>query len=235
MAIGPTDIDRLVREVLAALDGDAAGPLPDGESKPTSCTQESGDALVVTARVVTLSELNGRLDSIRRLHVDRKAIITPAVRDELSRRKITLDFVTPACDSTGQLRLVAVASGKSIDPEAFFRGLSLDDVEMVRRTFDCAIESVEHLAGEVAKQNTLGLLLTRHVAAGLCLANRKPGVRAVTGADAKSVAAAADAVGANLLLIDPSGGNLFRLRQAVTAFCSGGVRTCPDVLKKELG
>ena len=96
---------------------------------------------------------------------------------------------------------------------------------------DCLIVATEQLAAETARSDTLGVLLTPHTAAGLCLANRLRGLRAVTGGDAPAVAAAAAAVGANVLVVDPRAGTFFQLKQMVAEFCRGGVRPCPAVFR----
>ncbi len=82
------DIERVVREVLAEL-----GVAPEWLSAtvvPPSPNRQSIAAdsprLVVASRVVTMAEIAGRLDSVRRLVVSREAVVTPAVRDELLRR-----------------------------------------------------------------------------------------------------------------------------------------------------
>jgi len=80
----------------------------------------------------------------------------------------------------------------------------------------------------------LGVLLTRHAAAGLCLANRLRGVRAVTGVEAPAVAVATAAIGANLLVMNPLVGSFFQLKQMVTEFCRGGARPCPEVFRARL-
>ena len=43
-----------------------------------------------------MNEVAGRLDSVRRLVVSREAIVTPAVRDELLRRGIALEYADSA-------------------------------------------------------------------------------------------------------------------------------------------
>jgi hypothetical protein len=68
----------------------------------------------------------------------------------------------------------------------------------------------------------------------MCLANRQRGVRAVSGADAAAVAAAATAVGANLLVVDPAAAGFFQLKQMAAEFCRGGVRACPAVFRDRL-
>jgi len=232
------DIDRMVREVLAALADKGLAPRAENVSSEPAA-ESSPDALVLTTRVVTLSQLHGKLEAIRRLVVPNRAVITPAVRDELRQRSITVEFASESTSTANCcLRLVLAVSdsGVSLKPLAggLVESLSGGDVEVVPKDFDCAIRAVEQLAGELRTANTLGLLITRHVAAALCLANRHAGVRAITATDAKSVARNAAAVGANLLLLDPEGGNTFRLRQAAAEFCRGGVQECPENLREKL-
>jgi hypothetical protein len=64
---------------LGLLEGVAAG-----ESNSTTAE------LTVTDRVVTLRSLEGRLMSVSRLIVSAKAVVTPAVKDELRARRIEL-------------------------------------------------------------------------------------------------------------------------------------------------
>ena len=224
------DIDRIVREVIARLE-----LAPDAD-KPTTASQAPGDGeLVVSARVVTLSEVDGRLESVRRLVVTPQAVVTPAVRDELQRRNVTLAYASPAAGRAADpLRLVMVTAGKCIDPATLVRALSEEPMRVEPQALDCPIAAAGRLAAEVVRPDTLGLLLTRHPAAGLCLANRHAGVRAVSGRDAPAVLAAAADAGANLLVIDPAAGSFFQLKQIVTGFCRGGIRPCPEVFQQRL-
>ncbi len=222
------DIDRVVREVLARLtDAPVARDADETDTDPQD--------LVLDCRLVTLSQLEGRLDGIRRVVVPHGAVITPSARDELRQRKIGLSRDCPGSESellsssTGSSRLVMVTTEPQFDPAKWLDTLDVDS----RRT-DCLIEAVEMLAAEVAKPDTLGLLWTVHVAAGLCLANRRQGVRAVTGRDAPSLRAAAESVGANVAVVDPTGVSTFQLKQIAIEFCRGPVRSCPVVFQKHL-
>jgi hypothetical protein len=86
----------------------------------------------------------------------------------------------------------------------------------------------------LAGAGAVHLIRRRWHAAGLCLANRLRGVRAVTGVEASAVAAATAAVGANLLVVDPLAGSFFPLKQMVTEFCRGGGCPCPDAFRARL-
>ena len=212
------DIERVVREVLAELGvarkADEAArdegrgkwccsPNPPNvpevpEPAPLAQSPLTPGELIIDSRVVTMTEVSGRLDAVRRVVVSREAIVTPAVRDELLRRGIALAY---AESSNGHpatpVRLVMITTGTDFDPAALVAGLTREGLKVEHAASDCLIAATDQLAAEVARPDTLGVLLTRHTAAGLCLANRLGGVRAVAGVDAPAVAAAAAAVGAN--------------------------------------
>lgn len=252
MAEPSMDIDRIVREVLAELGaapgagaGGGAGGLPasaDSElgkqtlaDKPPAAPEISGGDLVVSSRVVTLSEVEGRLGTVRRLVVPPQAVVTPAVRDELHRRNVTLAYATPATAQAARpLKLVLVIAEKHFDPTSLVGALSHEGIEIERHESECLIAASDRLAAEVVKPDTLGLLLTGHTAAGVCLGNRHRGVRAISGTDARAVFTAAASVGANLLVADPGAGSFFQLKQIVTQFCRSGTGQCPEVFRERL-
>ena len=98
------DIERIVRDVLRRLEQDSAGADSGGAasrgsasggsaSAHTSAHDASGGqsgALVVHDRVVSLPQLEGRLEGVRRLQVAPSAVVTPSVRDLLRQRGIEL-------------------------------------------------------------------------------------------------------------------------------------------------
>jgi hypothetical protein len=250
------DVELVVREVLAQLAaahtkgpgtktevrnpiappglGTSVPSLPSQTpSKPT--TPDQPFTLTVTARVVTMNEVLGRLDGIRRLVVSPDAIVTPAVRDELLRRGIALEQADSLKDRAAVVRLALMTARTEFDPASLVAALGREGFRVERSAGDCLIAAVDALASEVTKPDTLAVLVTPHAAAGVCLANRLSGVRAVSGVDAPAVAAASAAVGANLLVVDPGAGSFFQLKQSITEFARGGVRSCPDVFRKRLG
>ena len=258
MAEPPLDIDRIVREVIAELDpgpqasavaqkSEVAGAKRNVDPKacgsgtsqaqppaaPMAATPMS-DTLVLSCRVVTLSEMSGRLEKIRRLVAPPGAIVTPAVRDELRRRNVSLAFAPPPSDSVCRVRLVLVTAGRRFDPTALIRQLGREPIDVEAHPSDCLIAATNLLAGRVVQPGTLGLLLAREMAAGVCLANRHHGVRAASATDPATVSAAIASIGANLLVIDPTAAAFHQLRQTIVEFCRGGARQCPEVFRKQL-
>lgn len=242
------NIERVVREVLAEmglLKAESGAPKAGDGQRPNAASPAlppasvapppaAGD-LSINARVVTMAEVAGRLDGVRRLLVSRGAIVTPAVRDELLRRGILLECGEAQNGRPAtSVRIVLLTVGTDFDATALVAGLAREGVTVEPVALDCLIKASEQLAAETARPDTLGVLLTPHTAAGLCLANRLRGLRAVTAGDAPTVAAAAAAVGANVLVVDPRAGTFFQVKQMVTEFCRGGVRPCPAVFRKQL-
>ncbi len=243
MSPSTIDIELVVREVLAELQAAPQGPVAKPQAvvaplpaEPPS-EQKSSDqpfTLTVAARVVTMNDVAGRLDSIRRVVVSREAIVTPAVRDELLRRGIALDSAKSPNGAPATIRLSLMTARIDFDPTTLMAALGREGFQVMQSSSDCLIAAGDQLATEVRRADTLGVLLTRHAPAGLCLANRLAGVRAIGGIDAPAVAAASAAVGANLLVVDPRAGTFFQLKQAITEFARGGVRPCPEVFRKRL-
>ena len=255
MSLSPAEIESVVRQVLekiAQLDDSAAAAVqaPSAPAAPAPAAQpapacevsaptpapkpapaKTNDAFTVRDRVVTLASLEGRPKSIRRVVVSQGAIVTPAVRDMLREEGLALETgATNGHAAKSSVRLAAITMGTPFDPTPLLTMLRSDGLDIENTNKDCLIESVGELAQAVGSADTLGLLLTKYVPAALCLANRREGVRAVTATTAEETEKAARSVGANLLVIDPrKAGGITQMKMAVRAFCSGGIRACPDV------
>jgi hypothetical protein len=257
MAQTTINIDDVVREVLAQLGLTASGalsangkaaangvpaalpktPSPAPAPPPQPPRAAAGDGeLVVSSRVVALAELKDRLAGVRKLVVPPHAIVTPAVRDELRRRNIALVFgeKSPVAKTTG-VRLVLLVARGAMEPTGLIASLENEGIAVELETSDCLIKSTDQLAAELRKGSTLAVLATTYVPAALCLANRLAGVRAVWGADARTVASDTAAVGANLLVVNPAGAGLFQLRQLVTRFYREPRHESPKVFQERLG
>jgi hypothetical protein len=240
------DIDRVVREVLAEL---KRAPASSSSSSPTTTIVVSSEStaktpppkpsgsgeLVLSMRLVTMEDIGDKLNGIRCVVVNPQAVVTPAVRDALRQRNITLSRVlTPKNASIAPLKLVIVAARSKFDAKLLANTLQSDGLEVKCHTTDCIIDATDRLAGELAEGNALGLLITPHTAAALCLANRLPVLRAVLGCDGDGVESDIRAVGANLLVADPQNISLFKLCRMAGEFFRGGMRPCPDVFRKRL-
>lgn len=86
MNLTPAEIDRIVAEVVRRLRAmTAASSTP----APVAKVRETASELKMEDRVITLSALKGRLDGVNKLIFSNRAVVTPAVKDELKQRGIT--------------------------------------------------------------------------------------------------------------------------------------------------
>ena len=79
MTLSEEQVEWIVREVLRRL-----GVPGDERSSPPAVE------LTISESLVTMRSLEGRLTGIKRLVVPQRAVVTPAVKDELKQRQIEL-------------------------------------------------------------------------------------------------------------------------------------------------
>jgi hypothetical protein len=90
MTFTPEQVETIVLEVIRRL-----GLLETNSTRErgteTNPTRERGsDELTLKDKVVTMRLVEGRLSGVTRLFVNAKAIVTPAVKDELKQYKVEL-------------------------------------------------------------------------------------------------------------------------------------------------
>jgi len=226
-AVVRTDVERIVRQVLAEI----AGGKPVAQSSATS--NGAGD-LVVSKRVVSLADVEGRLTGVTRVIVERGAVFTPAARDELKQHGVSIASAVRAGIKQAKLRIGLAAAETKYDAKAFIAALATDGFEVETLKENCLPGTIDKLCCRV-KHDGVGLLITSSAAAALCLANRQSGVRAALAVNVAAVEGAVSAIGANLLVVDPAGKSLFELRQIVRQWLRGGRPACPAALETLLG
>jgi len=239
MATASTEeIERIVREVMAQLGVASHSAIASVEppTAPSVAPQlPSAGNVFVDLRLVTLESIAGRLQGAKQLLVPPGALITPAVHDELRRKGVTLVRGSAAASKQKELPRVLLVVGRTRhDPALAVQMLGQEGLDVQTESSDCMIASTDKLAAAIAPGETLGVLWTRHTAAGLCLANRHVGIRAVLATSVPATATAVSAVGANLLVVDPTIGTAYEKKQVLRDFCLGGIRECPQALKERL-
>ncbi len=83
MKLSAEEFERIVQEVVRRL-------LELHASTPGS--KPAGSTLTLEDRVVAMESIRGRLEGVSRVCVARRAVVTPAVKDELRERKVTLHY-----------------------------------------------------------------------------------------------------------------------------------------------
>jgi hypothetical protein len=193
MAHDAPDIDWIVREVAARLRAlDAAPRSPAGERPDLS----------IAARVVTLGEVEGRLEGVARVRVERGAIVTPAVRDRLADAGVQLvrNSSTDQSPTGASGAALAIASVDApYHPPDLLRDAGVPLRMVVASSVTAAVAK---LCDVVLRDAVAAVLLTRDAAAAACLANRRRGIRAVVVERADRGEAIFRGVGANLAIFD---------------------------------
>ncbi len=236
-------VERLVREVLAEMGHTVAArsaePPPPrlepatGKQAPRPAGEHS-DGLTIRRRVLTLAELPEKLDGVRQVIVPLGSVVTPLVREELQRRQIKLVEGESEPVASKQAVAILTVAATAYDSAPLAAVLEREGHWVESRREECLIRATGQLAADLASENAMGVLLTSYAAAAICLANRHSRVRAILGAS-DAVASDADAVGANLLVVNPSAHGFFAIKQMASRFLRTGPRQCPKVFRKELG
>ena len=248
--VAPQDAMELWRALFAA--GETAGLVPAGLGARDTLRLEAGMALYGHEIDRATTPWDARLDWTVKLDkgdfVGRAALVAARARGE-SRHLVGYEvesrgIARQGCAIVNDGQQVGVVTSGTWSP-TFEKALGMGyvpvalaavgtAVEIDSTQSDCLMAASDRLAAAVTQENTLGALVTRHTAAALCVANRLAGVRAICVSDAGRLAAAAEAVGANVLVLDPQSG-LFTMKRLLAEFCRDGVRACPEVFQKRLG
>jgi hypothetical protein len=94
MTLSPEQLEWIVAEVVRRLTAAGVARAPTRER--WSCEANHGtvsEDLAIADKVVTLRSIEGRLVGVKRLVVQPRVVITPAVKDELKQRNIELVFL----------------------------------------------------------------------------------------------------------------------------------------------
>lgn len=218
-----TEVERIVREVLERLGVTGNGATVAVDTKQRASEPQS---LALDGRVISVADLAGRLEGVRVVTVPRKAIVTPAARDMLRERGVSLASRAVAVEMRVAARLALGVAESGCDAAELVRCLREDGVEVEQLARTGLASVVEELADRIVRDGRLGVLLTDNPLAAVCRANRHRGVRAAIGNNAVEVGRALAAIGANLLIVEPQGRGAFALRQAARAFWRGACG-CP--------
>lgn len=219
MTVAEIDIETIVREVIRRLREATSGT--ESNIETIAGTQRVAPSLELADRVVTLSSLEGKLSGIETVVVPSRAIITPAARDELKQRKITIERAASAKPSG--VAITTVAGGLTVAVETSglceveLRKLLGKSVNVVKQPAADAAASVKSL-GENVVAGGRGVLITSTPAAAVMLANRTNGVRAAYGFNFPAIRRAKDEIAANLLVIEPAGKSVAELAGMIAEF-----------------
>lgn len=195
--------------------------------------------LTLPGRVITLADVEDRLEGIRRVVLQPRAVVTPAVRDLLQQRGISVFYGGPqaaTADAGAKMAhtptIAVLLVTRRITAQQLDNLLRPEGVTAEYESFECLIRAADR-AAQLCRQGKLVVIITRHMAAEVCLANRLKGVRAIGGRNVQDIAADATSVGANVLVADLNAG-LFGLKRMIRHFVLAS-HECPELFQEKLG
>ncbi len=188
----------------------------------------------LTEKVITASQLEGFSENATVL-VGAKAIITPAARDVIRERHLTIRRLdataTPAVTAEGALGgSVASMTGTPLLRNRLIVVTSNDATEQLwsqlhrqwqRELLGCPDEAADLAIAELSRGGIdVAVILTEQAHRAACMANRSPGVKAAVVRDAGDVANIRRQMRVNTWCIDPSRMSWFELTRLLKATTS---------------
>ncbi len=215
MAISPQEIDRVVRAVLSGF-AQRAAPAEAPEPKPSR--QQ------ISPRVVGLEWLRDHLGSSRVLEIAPSTVVTPAARDELRAQGVELRFMPPhtvSKDTETTHKIYLVNAARNWHAEPLLRQVRRAGIDMQILPERDLVQAIPALAERVRRETSLAVVATEHVAAAVCLANRREALRAASVSQRTDVTAGLEQMGMNVLVANPATLTPFELTTCVHQFYQG--------------
>lgn len=201
----PTElVDKIVREVMLRLQG-LEKTSATTNSPAATTTPENAGALVVNEKVVTTILLRDRLKKQSEVQVQQKAIVTPAVLDELKDRNIRLTRMNETHTATTQ------TGNRNSAPFICVARLSQPFVptDWLREhwgPFDqCCESDFETLGKSLAErldETGRAICFASQPHRAVALLNRQPELRAAFARSNREVAEVITSLAANVLVVD---------------------------------
>ncbi|MDO4576375.1 MAG: hypothetical protein Q4D98_14300 [Planctomycetia bacterium] len=189
-------------------------PVPTPVPQPVPSAKRSTDTFLLEKRVVTLRDVERLPLSVRRLGIPVNALVTPAVLDELSERKITLVRVTEFSQTKKR--------GNGLDVYTVRTGYHAETFLPVwtRAGYVPRLLEGETDFASLRKMldlETLSIVLTSDVDEALCLLNRDDGVFAIQAGSLAKIAGQVRKLSANVVVLDPAQVGAYLTGRLVTA------------------
>ncbi len=228
-------VEQIVRAVLAELragrpSGSVVNP---SQVQGKSFLENAFVSLTLNTKVVSATELEGRLTGVTQLVVPRGAVFTPAARDEIKKHGVTIASAVDMSRAASGTVLHVAAAGTAYNAQPLWQSLIADNIHVETTVSGELPGAIEVLAGTAAS-GRIALLVTEQVASALCLANRSRNVRAALGSNVAAVANAVAEIGPNLLVVDPTGRSVFEMKQSIRHWLRSGQPVCPPALANQL-
>jgi hypothetical protein len=226
------DIDKIVQLVLSDLnvkrpitsERKTVAPLIVPVVKPvTETVAITNNATIdwTSRKLVTLADVKvaALSSAVSEVVVGLRTVVTPSVKDELRKRGLQLRVGTTNKTAASEASNKTIWLGIQLtlpEPSSLVTVLRKQDIEVVT----AVTKTTEVMADEIVKQirERQCIAITTESAKLICIANRNGAVWGINGFDPQQTARDAKLLGANLLVIDPTGKSPFRQSEIVKGF-----------------
>lgn len=184
--------------------------------------------------LITANMLERLVAAGQPITVPRDALITPAARDWLRHTSVPVAYQE---DGKGGIEAAYGIAGEFEQPMIRSAAAAIEDVAGPYRRFDMpasggreSLAVAMELCGAIAtKQIDRGIVLHNHPATVCILANKLPEVRAMVGTCWRATESACQAVGLNVLALQPAVQSYHEIKQIASKFLRCERRTLPAI------
>ena len=196
-------VQALVAEVLRRIRPASAPTEPAAAGQASPAVGPTGVA--VAGRVIALAMLERLPPGTVQVLIEPAAVVTPSARDHARSKGIVIERMVTRAAATAAPTPFLVAQAECAASAAQWAAAVARAVPGATQLPACGLaDVVATLALHASRDAARGVLLCGRPAVAVVLANRSASLRAVTGRDPVSLAAAAAECQANLLVVDPA-------------------------------
>ncbi len=225
------DIESIVVEVIRRI--------AETASRPAIPPASTGDWAINT-RLLSLRQLPESLDEIRRVILHPATVVTPAVRDELRRRRITIAHTESAQgvahpQSAEQARDVrttgpTILIWNSNCPASWTRAWQRSGLQVIGEMNPTVPALIERMVQHARGNDRCTVVVTSEPAVAVCTANRQPNLRAIAPLEGQTLDATLRSLAANVLVWPDRPATLARLAAAAQLLWNCQGQTVPELL-----
>jgi len=209
---------------VAAVTNAASSPLPVRAAISASRQAPSQPVCIIREKVITAELLAARVQGVRRVQVQPRAVLTPSARDYL--RQHALECLREAGAAGARLSWQIVVSQSPPHLNTALETLRKEGFAFTRQLAGTPVEVVREITTAVCRAEVAGaVVVTGQPDMVACLANRQPRLRAGVAGDVASVTRLQNDLGANVLALNPAGRSFSDLRNILRAYLG----TAPNV------
>lgn len=190
---------------------------------------------VLWKRVITLADIAALLPSTREIVVPPRAVISPAVQDELAERSIRVVFAedhapqtSAACGVPQEIdQLYVEVVSRRLEVATIVEPLRREGIRVSAARGECLVTASQRLAEQLASGKAAGVILTRHPPLAVCLANRHKALRATWAFSMSELLEHVAEIGANVLVLDFRKLSVWQMVQLMARFVRLGQQQPP--------